>query len=114
MSFIVHAQELKDWSSCVTPEGVPTLKCLEIVLGNIITMSSALILVVIFFMFVVGSVQWLTSGGSPEKLKKAKGVFTWAIVGTILFISSFLIIKIIDTLFLGGQGDLFRFEIPEF
>jgi hypothetical protein len=65
-------------------------------------------------MFVVGSIQWLTSGGNPEKLKKAKGVFTWALIGTFLFLGAFLIIRIIDTLFLGGQGSLFKFEIPEF
>jgi hypothetical protein len=67
-------------------------------------------------MFVIGSLKYLTSGGNPESLKKAQGTLKWALIGTVLFVGSYLILNIICILFLGGTKDckLFKFEIPEF
>lgn len=104
--------QIKDWGSCVTPEGVPTLKCLEVVFGNIIFMASAFILFVLFIMFLVGSFQYLSSFGDPEKVKKAKGTFKYALLGFFLFLGAFLILNTIDILFLGGQKKLLQFTIP--
>jgi hypothetical protein len=109
----VHAQDVKDWASCSTEDGIPTLKCLEVVMGNLLTISSALIVLVLFIMFIIGSFSYLTSGGNPEKTKKARATLTYAIIGTILFACSFLIIKTVDVLFLGGQGKLFNFTIDD-
>jgi len=92
---------------------VPTLQCFEVVFGNILTMASGLIIVVLFIMFVVGAFHYLTSLGNPEKLKKAQGTLRYAVVGLIIFLASFIILKVIDTLFLGGQGNLFKFKIGE-
>lgn len=111
MSTPVYAA-VSDWESsgCVV-DGVPTLKCLEVAFGNILFISSALIVLVLFIMFIIGSFYYLTSFGNPEKVKKAQGTLKFALIGFILFISSFLILKIIDTLFLGGQGTLLKFNI---
>ncbi|OGK41533.1 hypothetical protein A2954_00840 [Candidatus Roizmanbacteria bacterium RIFCSPLOWO2_01_FULL_37_12] len=113
--FAVYAQ-IKDWQSsgCIV-DGIPTLKCLEVVFGNIIFMSSALIVLVLFIMFVVGAFRYLTSFGNPENVKKAQGTLRYALIGFILFISSYLILNVICFLFLGGIGNnckLFKFEIP--
>ncbi len=64
---------IKEWGDCVTPEGVPTLKCLEVVFSNILVMSSVFIVLVLFIMFVFGAFTYLTSFGNPEKVKKLKG-----------------------------------------
>ncbi len=110
---LVFAQ-ISEWGDCVTPEGVPTLKCLEVIFGNILFIASGLIVLVLFIMFVVGSLKYLTSAGNPESIKKAQGTLKWALIGTLLFVGSYLMLNIIDILFLGGQGKLFKFEIPEF
>lgn len=108
---------IKEWGDCTEPPndpaGVPTLKCLEVVFGNLLTMTSGLVVLVLFIMFLIGSFQYLTSLGSPEKLKKAMGTLKYAIFGFVLFVSAFLILKIIDFLFLGGQGKIFEFKIGE-
>ncbi len=116
-SFIIHAQTIRPWdnidgagTSCIV-DGVPTLKCLEVVFGNILVMASAFIVLTLFIMFVVGAFRYLTSFGNAEKVKKAQGTLKMALIGFIVFISAFLILKIIDTLFLGGCGKLFKFEI---
>ncbi|MDH7476014.1 MAG: pilin [Microgenomates group bacterium] len=117
-NFVVYAQ-LKDW--CPTPgapdcclvDGVPTLKCLEIVFNNILYLATGFIILVLFVMFVVGSFNYLTSLGNPEKVKKAQGTITYALVGFIIFIASYLILNIIDILFLGGHGNIFKFRLPD-
>ena len=119
-NFVVNAQ-VKDWDPTGTGDGgclvggVPTLKCLEVVFGNILFMSSALFVVVLFIMFVVGAFRYLTSLGNPESVKKAQGTLKFAVLGLILFVSAYLILIIICVLFLGGFGSdckLFRLEIP--
>ncbi len=92
-------------------DGTPTLKCLEVVFANLLFMSNVLILMVLFVMFVIGSFKWLTSLGDPEKVSSAQGTFKWAIIGLIVYISSYLILRIIDILLLGGQGKIFMFQI---
>lgn len=112
--FNVSAAGIQEWeaSGCMV-DGVPTLKCFEVVFGNILFMASGLIVLVLFIMFVSGSFTYLTSLGNPEKLKKAQGTLKYAVIGFVLFISSFLILKIIDVLFLGGQGKIFEFKIGD-
>ncbi len=112
LNFVVNAQ-VNSWESsgCVV-DGVPTLKCLEVVFGNILFMASAFILLVFFIMFLVGAFNYLTSFGNPEKVKKAQGTFRMAFVGFLFFLGSYLILRIIDVLFLGGHGKIFMFQIP--
>jgi len=102
---------MEGWGSCVV-DGVPTLKCLEVVFANILKISTGLIFLALFVMFLVGSFNYLTSLGSPEKIKKAQGTLKFAIIGLVVFLGAYLILTIIDYLFLGGQGKIFNFEIP--
>ncbi|QQG44409.1 MAG: hypothetical protein HYW86_00615 [Candidatus Roizmanbacteria bacterium] len=106
----VYAQ-VREWGSCVV-DGVPTLKCLEVIFGNILFLSSALIILALFIMFLVGSFSYLTSFGNPEKIKKAQGTLKYAIIGLVLFLSSYLILKTIDFIFLGNQNLIFNFSLP--
>ncbi len=110
----VYAAGVESWESsgCMV-DGVPTLKCFEVVFGNILFMASGLIVLVLFVMLITGSFSYLTSLGNPEKIKKAQGTIKFAVVGFVLFISSFLILRIIDVLFLGGEGKIFQFTIGE-
>ena len=108
-SFVVNAQ-IREWGDCVV-DGVPTLKCLEVVFGNILFMSSAFIILVLFIMLVTGALKYLTSFGNAEKVKKAQATFMYALIGFGLFISAYLILKTIDWMFLGNQGNIFRFQI---
>ena len=119
LQFFITIAQIHEWgvqsdsnpTGCIV-DGVPTLKCFEVVFNNILIMSSALVILVLFIMFVIGSINYLTSLGNPEKIKKAQGTLKFAVIGFILFISAYLILNIIDILFLGGQGKLFRLEIP--
>ncbi len=119
---VVHAQ-IQNWDADLDPttsgvqscivDGVPTLKCLEVVVGNILFMTNVFILLVIFIMFVIGSFKYLTSLGNAEKIESATGTFKWAIIGLVVYLSAYLILNIIDMLFLGGKGNIFNFTIGE-
>ena len=116
LPFFTVSAQIKDWTNTTTGEscvvdGVPTLKCLEIVFGNILYMSSFFIIIVLFIMFVVGSFRYLTSFGNAERIKKAQGTLKYALIGFILYASAFLILTIIDKLFLGGTGNIFKFNL---
>jgi len=93
--------------------GGPTLKCFEVVIGNLLFISNALILLVLFIMFVLGSFRWMMSLGQPEKLEHAKKTFNWAIIGLVVYASAYIILFTIDQLFLGGSGDIFRLKIGD-
>ena len=112
-NFFTVSAQINDWDKvpgCMV-DGVPTLKCLEVVFGNLVFMAAIFIVFVLFIMFLVGSFQYLTSFGNPEKVKKAQGTFKFALIGFFLFLGSYLILNIIDILFLGGKGSLFKLNI---
>ena len=99
------------WNDCLI-NGVPTLRCLNVVIANLLFLSNGFIIIVLFVMFVYGSFIYLTSFGSEERVQKAQGIFKWALIGLALYISSYLILRVIDILFLGGEGRIFQFGIP--
>ncbi len=104
---------IKSWSQECLVDGVPTLKCLEDVFGNLLVISSVFVILILFVMFVIGAFSYLTSFGNEDKVKKAQGTLKLALIGVLIFISSFLILKIIDVIFLGGSGKIFRFSIGD-
>lgn len=118
-SFVVLAQgisKLTEFDAVSNPtgclvNGVPTLKCLEVVFGNLIFMASAVILLVLFIMLVTGALKYLLSGGESKKIGEAQSTIKWALIGVALFASSFLIINIIQALFLGDGFSLLKFTI---
>lgn len=87
-----------NWSSCLV-DGVPTLKCLEIVFQNLFTALGGLIFLILLVLFFYGSITWLTAGADPAKVKKAQGIFTSAIIGLVIIATSYLILKIIEGAF---------------
>jgi len=114
----VYAQDIctpdSSGKSCCI-EGVPTLKCLENIFGNFLSLSTAIFLLALFIMIIVGAFNYLTSFGNPEKIKKAQGTLKFAFIGLLLFLSSYLILNLICFVLFNKVGPncpLFKFEIP--
>jgi len=57
-------------------------------LGKIFKSVLGIMGLLLLILFVVGGIMWTTSGGSPDKLKKAQGLLVNAIIGLIIVISS--------------------------
>jgi|YNPMSStandDraft_1061717.scaffolds.fasta_scaffold39800_2 hypothetical protein len=119
-SFLVYAQDIcspdKSGNSCCV-DGVPTLKCLENIFGNLLNLATGIFLLALFIMLVVGAFNYLTSFGNPEKVKKAQGTLKFAFIGLILFLGSYLILNIICFVFnlydQSGKCKLLQFSIDE-
>lgn len=93
------------------PSGAPTIKCLEGVFANVVSVVVELAGFAFFVMFVIGAIKYLTSGGDPKATESAQKTISSALLGLVLIIGSFLILKLIET-FTGVS--LMHFTIPFF
>jgi hypothetical protein len=71
----------------------------------------AFVVAVIIFIFIVlvGAIQWITSGGDKGAVQSAQGKITNAIIGLVILLASYAIVKIIGDFF--GISALQNFTI---
>jgi hypothetical protein len=86
-----------DWGGCVR-NGIATLKCVPIVFNNLISALLAFSGVVAVVLIVLGGIQFLTSGGDPIKVEKARKTIMFAVIGFALVLLSFVIMKVVSTI----------------
>lgn len=67
------------------------------ILQNIIKLLAPIAAVAFFIMLLVGGFQFLTSGGDPKAAAAARGTLTFAVIGVILVVVSWLILQLIAT-----------------
>ena len=53
----------------------------------------------LLIMLLYGGFTWITAGGTPENLAKAQKIMTFAIIGLVIVILSFLFVKLISIIF---------------
>lgn len=86
-----------DWTSCLQ-NGVATLSCIPIIFQNIINAALIFAGVAALFFILFAGIKYIRSGGEEEKIKSARETLTYAIIGLVIIILSFLIINIISTI----------------
>lgn len=74
------------------------------VINNVVPFVIALAGIILFLILMWGGFDYVTSEGSPEKLKKANAKITAGVIGFVLLILSFLITRILAYVFGIGQG----------
>lgn len=52
-----------------------------------------------FFMFIWGAISWILSGGDKAGLESAKNRINHALVGLVLLIATFALVKVIESFF---------------
>lgn len=82
------------WESC-SINGVPQIKCFEVVFANLISAITGLAAIAFFVMLVYGGFRFLTSGGNPKAMEGAQGTMTSAILGLAVIIIAWLILLLI-------------------
>lgn len=84
------------WDRPGVREGdVLTLKALECIFENILGIAARLAGLAVFVMLILGGWQYITSGGEKEAAKKAKNTLTYAVLGLVLLIGSWFILRFI-------------------
>ena len=102
------------WSGvCVSAKDaeVATIQGLQCLLANVLSVALTLIGIAGFIMLLVGSMQYLLSGGNAQHTEKAKHTMTFAIVGLIVGLSSFIILNLVSTFL--GIPSIMEFTIPD-
>ena len=64
-------------------------------LENIISLLAPAAAIAFFIMFLVGGFQFITSGGDPKAAGHARSTMTFAIIGVVLVVASWVILLII-------------------
>lgn len=87
-----------------------TLKDLEKVFANIISIVAVIGGFLAFAALIAGGFRYITARGDPKALTAAQGMITWAILGLAMIIISWLILKFIEV-FTGVPVTFFRINI---
>jgi hypothetical protein len=87
------------WNNCLQGGGnkVATLDCVPIVFSNLLSALLSFAATAAIILFLLGSFKFMRAGGDQKKLEGAKHTFSYAIIGFVIIVASFLIIKIIST-----------------
>lgn len=88
----------QDWSTynggCLE-DGVATLRCLPVVFNNVISAFLLFTGAVALFFIIYSGIRLVTSGGDPKQVEGARKIMNYAIIGAIIVLMSFAIIKFI-------------------
>lgn len=100
MSFIeqAYAQETKPWAEisegCVNSD-VATIQGIGCLLANVLSVALTLLGIVGFIMIIYAAFNMMVMGGNSQATEKSKNTITFAIIGIILALSSFIIVNLI-------------------
>ncbi len=67
---------------------------------RLVTLILIVGVLVFFFNLIAGAIQWISSGGDKQALEGARGRITSALIGLVIMLSVFAIIKLVES-FLG-------------
>lgn len=86
------------------------LACLNNLFGNLVQALVMLAGIGLFVMLIIAGFKYLTSAGDSKAAESARQIMFWAIVGLVIMVSSYAIIRAIE-IFTGVNG-LLEFKIP--
>lgn len=88
-------------------EPIATIQGLECIFINILNIATSLAGLAVFIMLLVGGFKYLTSGGDPKAAQSARNTLTYAILGLVLVIAAWFILKFIAE-FTGVEVTIFK------
>lgn len=80
---------------CVV-NGIATLRCIPVFMGNIVSGAVILSGISAVFFIVFSGFKFLTSGGDPVKVEGAKKSITFAVIGLVIILLSFVLVKVLS------------------
>lgn len=86
------------------------LETLQNLLIRLINISVPLAFMAVTVMLVIAGIKYLTSGGDAKAISAAHGVVTWALLGIVFLVLSWLILLLIQA-FTGVQVTQFNLSV---
>jgi len=74
----------------------------RILIGKIIGAVLGIIGSIALAIFIYGGFTWMTSAGSPEKVRKGRDMIIWAVMGLAIIFLSYAIVYFVIGAFTGG------------
>lgn len=98
----------KPWEGCVE-QGAATIGCLEPLFINVVGSIISLAVVALFIMIIVAGYKFIFAGGDAKQLEQAKTTLSGAILGIVVIVCAFLILRLIGAV--TGVTDITKFEV---
>lgn len=97
------AQQICIGGQCVTGALDPKIKNVADLVNRVVQFLIPFAAVILLFVFIWGGYDYMMSQGSPEKVKSAQAKITTGIIGLVLLLLSFAIVRLVGQIFgLGG------------
>ncbi len=101
------AQKICIGGQCVTgalqTTGPAKINTLADLVNRVVTFLIPLASIILLFVFIWGGYDYMMSQGAPDKIKSAQAKFTTGIIGLVLLLLSYVLVKTIGSIFgLGG------------
>lgn len=90
---------------------VATIAGVECIVANVLATVITLIGTVSFIMFLVGGFRYLTAGSNTKGVEAGKNAITFAILGIVVALASFLIVRTISVI--TGVNSITTFTIKQ-
>jgi hypothetical protein len=95
------------WSGRCVSDGVATIQGFECLFQNILVVIFGIAGLTFLAMFIVGGFKYLTSGGDSKKTAAASATLTYAVIGVVGIIISWLVLLFIEQ-FTGIKVTIFK------
>lgn len=96
----------------INGEKVAKIQALECIILQLFHIAVRLAGIAVFIMLIIGGFKYLTSGGDPKAAESARKTITYAILGLVLILAAWFILRFIET-FTGVSVTEFTFpEAP--
>ncbi len=106
--------QTQEWSEigngCVNEAGVATIQGIGCMMANVLSVFLTVLGIVGFIMIIYAAFNMMVMGGNSQATEKSKNTITYAIIGIILALSSFIIINLISSF--TGIEIIKNFSIP--
>jgi len=89
--------------------GVARISDLTVLFDKVVSAALGFAGIVLFVLLVTGGFQYITSGGDPKAVDSAQKTITYAVLGLILVLASYLILVVISKV--TGATNILQFNL---
>lgn len=99
------------WSEGCQSDGVATIQGIECLLANVLSVAITLMGITGFVMMIFGAFRYLVSGGNSKETETARKTLTYAVIGIVVALASYIILNLIAEF--TGVRTILDFQIPD-
>ncbi|HSW89451.1 MAG TPA: hypothetical protein VLH19_01105 [Patescibacteria group bacterium] len=91
---------------------VATIQGVECLVANLLATIITIVGIAAFVMFLIGGFRYLTAGSNTKGVESGKSAITYAIIGIVVALASYLILRFLATFTGVGSILLFTTQLP--